>query len=120
MINIIEFDIDEQLLITGFSVLIEIPDEEKKSASGIVYERNSERERIGSCVGVIAQVGPLAGKDPGDKPTNWAAVVGKKVLFSRYQGVYARRRDGKCYMIIQEKNILAEITKVKETEDVRV
>ena len=90
----------------GFSVLVRVEDEEEITQGGIVIQAADEADKRGACRGIVEELGPLAGRDPGDKPENWGAVVGNIVYFDRYQGAYfAIENSPKRYIVIQEKDI---------------
>lgn len=90
----------------GFSVLIRVEDEEEETEGGIIIQAADEADKRGACRGIVVELGPLAGRDPGDKPENWGAVIGNIVYFDRYQGAYfAVAGTPKRYIVIQEKDI---------------
>lgn len=104
----------------GFAVLIRVEDEEEVTEGGIVIQAADEADKRGACRGTVVELGPLAGRDPGDKPENWGAVVGNIVYFDRYQGAYfAVASSPKRYIVIQEKDIQLYVDPKETKKDAR-
>lgn len=104
---------------TGFNLLLEIDGDEEVTEAGLVIPGADHANKMGACRARVVEVGPLAGRDKGDSPSNWGAIVGYWVCFDRYKGsFYTREGTSKCYIIIQEKDIEGFIDP-KETEDAR-
>jgi co-chaperonin GroES (HSP10) len=102
--------------VAGFGVLLRVEDEEEQTDGGIIIQAADEADKRGACRGIVEQIGPLAGRDPGDKPENWGAQVGNIVYFDRYQGAYfAVESSPRRYIVIQEKDIQLYVDP-KETE----
>lgn len=104
---------------TGFNLLVSVEVEEETTHGGIILKAPDEADKRGACRGIVKEVGPLAGKDNGDSPENWGAVVGYIVFFDRYQGsYYAVEGSPERYIVIQEKDIQVYVNP-KEKEDAR-
>jgi len=104
----------ETLIPLGFQVLVEIEKEEKVTEGGIIIPEKDRNARRAGNIGTVLAVGPLAGKDPGDCPENWGAVVGNKVCFEAYEGQPYLTHDGRVLICFPEKEIYSMI--VKETK----
>jgi co-chaperonin GroES (HSP10) len=97
----------------GFNVLVKVDGEEQVTSGGIVLQAADERTKRGATKGTVIAVGPLAGKDPGNKPEYWGAVVGNVVFFEAYEGQYYQGPKGESYLMIPEKDITGELIKVE-------
>lgn len=111
---IIELDKTQEVVPLGFQILVRIDKEEKVSDGGIIMATNLQgekgvREQRRQNRGVVIAVGPLAGRDPGDKPENWGAEIGTEVCFEEYEGQPYLTHEGDVIMCIPEKAVYSKI-----------
>jgi co-chaperonin GroES (HSP10) len=84
------------------------------TAGGIVMPADVvEKEKYGNAYGTIIAHGAIAFTDPDwlDHPR-----VGDDVLFDKYAGTHTLGTDGKEYRLINDKEIVARMTKEKTDE----
>lgn len=93
---------------TGFRVLVELADVEKKSKGGIIltHEGGESVHKRGQETAVVVELGPTAFKAYDDGQP-WCK-VGDKVRIIRYSGNVIEDTDtGKMYSIINDEDIYA-------------
>lgn len=113
----IQLEEDEEVVPLGFQILLRIEKKEKISSGGIVLETEKDtRTQRRQNRGTVLAVGPLAGKDPGNKPEYWGAEVGTVVCFEEYEGQPYRTHDGDVIMCIPEKEVYSKIVKSSKVE----
>lgn len=87
-------------------VIVETLEGEEKTASGILLpETAKERPQEG----LIVAIGPGRWNEEGKKRVEMEVAVGDKVVFARYSGSEIKL-DGKKYMIMGEKDLLAVLS----------
>lgn len=96
---------------TGDCVLV-LPDQPiKKTAGGILMpEASVDRHAQAAESGVCVAAGPDAfvwNSDRTRKLESGESVVGKRVVFNRYSGIYMHGDDGQKYMIMVDHSIKA-------------
>lgn len=98
---------------TEFKVLIDPKPVEKKIGSIIIPETTQESEKYAQIEGRIVAVSPLAFSYA--SPDEWKAAGAKKpgpgdvVLYAKYAGVRVKGKDGKEYLIVNDKDLTATI-----------
>lgn len=86
-------------------VVLEVKKEEKTTASGIVLPDSATGEKSNQAVVVAVGEGSVL-EDGTIRPLKVS--VGQTILFSKYAGTEAKV-DGKEYLIVSEKDILAVV-----------
>lgn len=86
-------------------VIVEIAQNEKTTASGIVLPENAKEQT--PTIGVVVSVGEGRILDNGER-LSVAVREGQKVLFTKYAGVEAEY-EGKTYLVLNETDIVAII-----------
>ena len=90
-------------------VLILPDDVEKKTESGIIIpDQITDKERKAVEYGTVVRVGPRAFIDYGRSPDILSK--GDRVTYSRYAGKTVKDVDGTEYLMINDQDILAQIT----------
>jgi chaperonin GroES len=96
---------------TEFKVLIEPKEIETKTAGGIILaDMTKDHEKYATIQGTILAVSHLAftyaaAEEWGDmKPK-----PGDRVIFAKYAGVRHKAKDGKEYLLVNDKDIVATI-----------
>ena len=86
-----------------YKVLV-LPDQQPEKTKGGIYITDTirEKEEMAEIEGDLVAVGPLAFEEWKTKP-----VVGARVHFAKYAGVYVKGNDEKNYRLINDKDILA-------------
>lgn len=106
---------------TGFKLKIKLSGgiEETRTASGLYIPKADDRVIKGADRGTVVEVGPLAGRDAGDCPENWGAVVGLDVVFRRYAGGFVDQVGADKYIFINEKDVICYIDPQETAENER-
>ena len=98
---------------TEFKVLIDPTEVEAKIGSIYIPETTQEKEKFAQIKGRIVAVSPLAFSYATKE--EWADAGARKpgpgdlVLYAKYAGVRAKGKDGKEYLIINDKDVTATI-----------
>lgn len=94
-----------------FKVLVEPKPVESKSAGGIIIpDQTQDKEKYATTEGRIVAVSPGAfifmseAEWDGLKPK-----IGDVVVFAKYAGLHKKGRDGKDYIILNDKDICAVV-----------
>lgn len=102
------------ILPTEFKVLIEPREVEAKIGSIIVPVSEQDRQKWATTEGTLVAVAPLAFSYA--KEDEWAAAgaepprVGERVLFAKYAGTHVKGKDGKEYVLCNDKDVMAVLT----------
>ena len=92
-----------------FKVLVEPKEVSEKTKGGIIMPDDVvEREQYANAFGTIVECGSNAFTDP-----DWAEVpsVGDVIMFDKYAGTKVTGQDGKPYILINDKEIVARVDK---------
>lgn len=98
---------------TEFKVLIDPKPVEEVTKGGIIKpDMSTDKEKYATTEGTIVAVSPLAFSYA--TADEWAAAggkpkVGQAVLYARYAGVRPKGRDGKEYVLLNDKDVCATI-----------
>lgn len=95
---------------TEFKVLIEPKPVEEKIGSIIIPDQKKEHDKYATTEGRIVAISHLAftyatAEEWGDKRPK----AGDRVLYAKYAGVHVKGRDGKEYLLVNDKDICATI-----------
>lgn len=96
---------------TEFKVLVEPTPIEEKIGSIILPDQKQEHDKFAQTKGKLIAVSPLAFAYA--TPSEWEATgsrppkPGDSVLFVKYGGARVKGKDGKEYVLINDKDILA-------------
>lgn len=87
----------------GWRILVLPRDIEEKTASGIIIntDSNKEREQMSNTTGIVVEMGDQCFEDMGEQ---WC-FVGDKIIFAKYAGLLYQGKDGKRYRIINDKDV---------------
>lgn len=98
---------------TEFKVLIAPKDVAEKIGSILLPESTKETEKYAQVEGTLIAASPLAFSYA--TPDEWAAAgaqkpkPGDRVLYAKYAGVRVKGRDGKEYLLVNDKDLTATI-----------
>ena len=98
--------------VKGHRILV-LPNEvETKTASGIITSTplTEKQEKLANIDGIVIAMGNTCFLEY-DEP--WC-VVGDKIIFGKYSGIFLKGDDGKEYRIINDENVVA--TREKNNE----
>ena len=87
----------------GWRILILPMEIEETTASGIIIntESNKEREQLANTTGIVIAMGEECFQDTS---TDWCS-VGDKIIFAKYAGLIYAGKDGKRYRLINDKDV---------------
>lgn len=91
----------------GNRILIKPLEIEEKTASGIILQTASQKERedMGNTTGEVVEVGPECFSD---RLTAWCT-QGDRIVFAKYAGLLYLGKDGVKYRIINDDNVVAKL-----------
>lgn len=89
----------------GHRLLVQPFEVEEKTASGIIVQTGSQRDReqLAQTEAIIVEVGPTAWSD---QTAKWAQ-AGDHVIFSKFSGIISKGADGKEYRLINDLDVVA-------------
>lgn len=98
----------------GHRVLVLPVETERKTASGIVLmDKTAMMEEMAQTQGTVVSIGDTCWDD---QPTPWAK-EGDLVMFGKYAGVVYEGNDKQKYRILNDKDVVAVITKEADTNE---
>lgn len=96
----------------AFNVVIEMDPTEQKTKGGIILvESVVEREKLAGQEGTLVAKSPLAFSYAEWPDSSPPPDVGARVLINKYAAGTSRERDGKEYRIIEDKSVIAVLSK---------
>lgn len=94
-----------------FFVVVELDEQEKKTAGGIILlENTTERDELASQEGTLVAVSPHAFTYAEGWPEGSVPSVGQRVLFKKYDGALHKREIGgvkRSFRLLNDKSIIA-------------
>ena len=97
----------------GHRVLVLPEETERVTKSGIILaDKTAMMEEMAQTQGTIVDIGDTCWDD---QPSPWAA-VGDFVMFGKYAGVVYEGNDGKKYRVLNDKDIVAVLTRKENHE----
>ena len=99
---------------TEFKVLIEPKAIEEKIGSILLPEMEKDKQKWATTEGTLVAVSPLAFTYA--KAEEWADAnasppkPGDRILYAKYAGTHVKGRDGKEYVLCNDKDVMAVLT----------
>lgn len=103
-----KISISSGIIPTGGHILVLADTVEEVTAGGIILtKKTQEEDQRAATVGTVIAVGSGAWKDI-DDGSPWA-IVGDRVSYSRYAGVFITGQDGQEYVLMNDNDVLAKL-----------